>query len=426
VFGICKNESESPFGEAHQLSYQMVNSLPLERHEVGTVTKNSDGTLAYGGLIQDDFMHIERMKNDMDYFFENYKPKDPQPADICIAKLLEVRPELWNTRLVKEYVKNKVDGYIKNLRQGRIKVKGSDYAVLFGNPIEMLRFATHGEIREEDRPLKKMRVYCSRYKDGEVLAGFRNPHITMGNVLIVENAHREEFTKYFNLTDNIVISNAYDTDIMERLQGQDYDSDTVLLTSHPVLLKAAQACQSDEFRVPINGVKEETILRPFTDRMESECDYITAQSKLNIGMVVNLSQILNSYYWEYRVDGKPAEVLKELYNEISILSSLSQMEIDRAKKDYKVDADSHLRRLRKNPVFEYVDKEVGKKELDVDELMDYVNHYLTLNQLRTFRDNDKILPMLERDREKFISGMTLDEKDAEYYDLYSRFETAQY
>jgi hypothetical protein len=145
--------------------------------------------------------------------------------------LLEVNDKMWYTKMVKDYVRDWVDNYIARLRKGHIKVRGSDYAVLFGNPIEMLQYAMNedeGEIKE--RPLIGKQIYCSRYEDGTKLAGFRNPHITMGNVLVVDNIYKEEFKTYFNLTDNIVISNAYDNDIMDRLQGQDYDSDTLLFS----------------------------------------------------------------------------------------------------------------------------------------------------------------------------------------------------
>jgi 5-formaminoimidazole-4-carboxamide-1-beta-D-ribofuranosyl 5'-monophosphate synthetase len=209
----------------------------------------------------------------------------------------------------------------------------------------MLQFAIDGKIKEI--PLIGKQIYCGKHDDGAKLAGFRNPHITMGNVLVVENKYKEEFATYFNLTDNIVVSNAYDNDIMYRLQGQDYDSDTLLLCSDPILVKAAEACQIDNFRVPINGIKAENKDRKYTLKDEVDIDHKTAQNK--IGEIVNLSQILNSYYWDYNSknsDGQYDGLLKEYYNQISILSSLSQIEIDRAKKDYGTETGKLLWKLR--------------------------------------------------------------------------------
>ena len=203
------------------------------------------------------------MKNKVAYFKSKIDLENTlsSPSDKPMLMLLKVNNEMWHTKMIKEYVKDKVDKYIANLRKGRIKVEGSDYAVLFGNPIEMLQYATYGEIKE--RPLIDKQIYCSKYKNGEKLAGFRDPHITMGNVLVVKNVKKEEFEAYFNLSENIVISNAYDNDIMDRLQGQDYDSDTLLLCSDPILVKAAEACQNDNFRVPINGIKAENKERKY-------------------------------------------------------------------------------------------------------------------------------------------------------------------
>ena len=262
MFGVCKSEKSSPFGEYHQLSYQIVNSLPLSRDDVKAI-------------LEYDFQHIHSLKNDVAYFRKHIKTKDPLPADALMLKLLEVNDKMWNTSMVIEYVKDKVDDYIANLRQGRIKVENTDYSVLFGNPIEMLQFAVHKKI--ESNPLVGKQIYCNKYKDGEKLAGFRNPHITMGNVLFVENVCKQEFKDYFNLTKNIVISNAYDTDIMERLQGQDYDSDTLLLSANPILVRAAEACQNDNFKVPLNRIEEEkTIDRRYTVEDEADIDYNTS------------------------------------------------------------------------------------------------------------------------------------------------------
>jgi hypothetical protein len=194
VFGVCKSENPSPFGEKHQLSYQIVNTLPLSEADIRE-------------LVEDDFKHIKRLRNDCDFFRDNFMRYDPLPSDVFMAKLLEVNKDMWNTQLVKDFVSDKVENYINNLRKGRIKVQDSDYAVLFGNPFEMLQYATQ-EQKDEDkliRPLEKGQIYCSRYDDGEELAGFRHPHITMGNVFVAKNVYKKEFDKYFNLTKNIII-----------------------------------------------------------------------------------------------------------------------------------------------------------------------------------------------------------------------------
>jgi hypothetical protein len=364
-FGVCKHESASPFGESHQLSYQIVNSLPLSKDEIHE-------------LLKDELKHIDNMKNDVSYFKSTLNFEDPVPSDALMLMLFEVNDKMWHTKMVKDYVRDKVDNYIANLRKGHIKVKGSDYAVLFGNPIEMLQYAMNKEEMKE-RPLEGKQIYCSRYANGEKLAGFRNPHITMGNVLFVENIEKEEFKIYFNLTKNIVISNAYDNDIMDRLQGQDYDSDTLLLCSESILVKAAEACQNDNFRVPINGIKAENKKRKYTIKEEVEIDHTTARNK--IGEIVNLSQLLNSYYWDWNSrndNGQYDGLLKEYYTLTSILSSLSQIEIDRAKKDYSTETDKFLKTLRERKYNGELLLRRGKERFKKDKLKDDDSSKLSL------------------------------------------------
>jgi len=69
-FGICKHESVSPFGERHQLSYQIVNSLPLSKDQVRA-------------LLEYDLKHIENMKNDAAYFKSTINLENPlsSPSD---------------------------------------------------------------------------------------------------------------------------------------------------------------------------------------------------------------------------------------------------------------------------------------------------------------------------------------------------------
>jgi hypothetical protein len=95
-FGVCKNESASPFGEFHQLSYQIVNSLPLSKDEVRA-------------LLEYDLKHIENMKNDIDYFKSTINLENPtsSPSDALMLMLLKVNNEMWYTKMVKDYTKQR-------------------------------------------------------------------------------------------------------------------------------------------------------------------------------------------------------------------------------------------------------------------------------------------------------------------------------
>jgi hypothetical protein len=98
-FGVCKHESASPFGKFHQLSYQIVNSLPLTKEEVRA-------------LLEYDLNHIERMKNDVDYFKSITNLEAHSPNNELMLMLLKVNNEMWDTKMVKDYVRDKIDNYI--------------------------------------------------------------------------------------------------------------------------------------------------------------------------------------------------------------------------------------------------------------------------------------------------------------------------
>jgi hypothetical protein len=88
-----------------------------------------------------------------------------------------------------------------DLRKGKIKLPNTDYAILFGNPYEMLYIAGSNKPFVETLH-KGKEIWCTFYNDGEQLVGFRNPHICAGNVLVATNKYHKKF-EYFNLTDNI-------------------------------------------------------------------------------------------------------------------------------------------------------------------------------------------------------------------------------
>lgn len=330
TFGVVKHEEESRFGKYHRLTYQIINSLPLSKADIEL-------------LLEYDFNRMSELQRDEGEFIKWIKPKDydtdqttyVNPSDKLAIDLLERNPEMWRTQLIIDIVNDKIDSYKEYLQKGRISVKDSDYAVLFGNPLEMLQYAVLKTMKSKGKfgiqlPLDGDRVYCERYEDGRTLAGFRNPHITMGNVLVTTNTFRNEFKRYFKLTKNIVISNAYNTDIMHRLQGQDYDSDTLFLCPNEIIVEAARKVQ--HLRVPINGIAPISRETEIDISGESAIDHVISRNY--IGVIVNNSQVLNSYYWDYynkNYDNKYDGYLEEYYRNTSILSSLSQIEIDKAK-----------------------------------------------------------------------------------------------
>lgn len=312
-FGLCKNEKETVYGTARALSYQMINSLDLSQEEIRE-------------LLKEEFEYIRMLKSDSTVFRWHCNLYDPSPSESFVSHLIAHCQDADKTRLYAGFVNDKTDDYKELLYQGKVKLTDTDYSVLVGNPCEMMAAAYGDEINESIHK-GKYDVWCNRYKDRQELFGARNPHIAFGNVLLARNVWHDEF-RYMNLTGNIVIINCYKSDIQNRLQGADQDSDTVLLSSNPILVEKAKEAQ--KFPIPVKDIDLEPTPREFNNIESAEIDDVIANNK--IGTIIDRSQILNSHYWDCRSKGATEAELQEIYDKISMLSSLSQLELDKPKK----------------------------------------------------------------------------------------------
>ena len=72
------------------------------------------------------------------------------------------------------------------------------------------------------------------------ILGSRSPPVAMGNVLVTRNVPNELIDIYMNQTKEIVYINSIGENILNRLSGSDFDSDSLLLTDNPILLGAAK------------------------------------------------------------------------------------------------------------------------------------------------------------------------------------------
>ena len=379
VFGICKWDKGSHFENGYnQLSYQMLNSIEFTKDEVMELAK-------------EELEYVYLLKNDLEVFKRHISLEEDSCSRDLMLNLLAINNKVANTKMFKEFRRNNIKSYVNRLRQGKIKIANTDYCTILGNPVELLYHAIGQIESDENETIKsidgKNEVYCRAYKDGEELCGFRNPHVCSGNVLYVKNRWREEY-KYFNLSDNIVIVNAVGFGIQDRIQGCDYDSDTVLLTNNKLLV--AKAKESTKYPTPVNRVTADKTKRYYNDKDMAEVDY--AISVNLIGDIINTSQKLNSYYWDLKhnnsnAKGKEKEILDkdldELYSLISLCSSLSQIEIDKAKKFYDIDMSEILDNIKSS---KYVYRDTQKKEIKP-----YFFKFQGTAKTKKMRDNSKLV-----------------------------------
>ncbi|MCR4662202.1 MAG: hypothetical protein K5765_09445, partial [Clostridia bacterium] len=326
-FGIVKHDEPTKFfsGRMVQCSYQFINTLGLSKEDVNQLLKPSN-----------DFLDLIRKDYDFMLFYlsEQYKKRGKNKNDNSddlndrsevIRKLLHINYDFKDTMLYNNFVNDIVEVYKNELKQGHILLHGTN-ATLFGNGPEML-YALSGDFKLNENndsiSLKPGEIFCSFFKNGEEVVCQRSPHITMGNLYCVKNNLNECIWEYFDLGNNVVCVNAIKENIQQRLNGCDYDSDTMLITSDKLLVNVSNRYK-DKFGVPTCAIE------PMKKQIKfsiSEVDYKISENK--IGEIVNTSQILNSILWD-NINNNSNKNIDDIYNNICALAVLSGIEIDKA------------------------------------------------------------------------------------------------
>ncbi len=374
TFGVVKWDKRTKYfgGKLVQSSYQFLNTLELNEQQVEH-------------LLQPSFDYISCVRKDIDFmrfhFAEAYaKESDGEEkqtpdglaerADV-IFKLLYDSPFFDQTALYTNFKNDVVSSLKEKLRRGHILLNGTN-ATLFGNGAELLKYIAGEEVVSE---LKNGQIHCERFENGAKLLCARSPHITMGNLYLVENNTGGEIWDYFDLGENIVCVNAINENIQQRLNGCDYDSDTMLITDDKLLVESAEKHNS-LFKVPVCSIKS----GGNASNALAELDHKTSENK--IGEIVNLSQKLNSLIWDKLNGGASLEDILSVYEDVCKLAVLSGLEIDKAKRSYdNVNVGAELTALRKKynataPIFfQEIDEAYGSGEKQYafyNTTMDYI------------------------------------------------------
>lgn len=370
TFGVVKYDKGTRFfhGKMVQSSYQLLNTLSLSKQEVKQ-------------LLQPSIDYISLLRRDIDFMRYHFtdafaREKDgaeehmdglAERADV-IFTLMHKCPHFDETELYAHFRNDVVRSLKERLKRGHILLNGTN-ATLFGNGAELLKSLAGEDIASE---LKPGQIRCERFEDGAKLLCARSPHITMGNLYCAENVLGGGIWDYFDLGENIVCVNAIGENIQQRLNGCDYDSDTMLLTDDALLVNAAER-YNGFFNVPVCNIKA----AGKTEQTLSALDHDTSVNK--IGEIVNLSQKLNSILWNELYNGADKREIFSVYEDICKLAVLSGLEIDKAKRsfeDISVGKElSALRRKYKRPApqfFAEIDESRGKQYAFYHTAMDYL------------------------------------------------------
>ena len=341
TFGIVKYEKPTKYldGRMVQCHYQLLNTLQLSKEDI----KN---------LLQPNFDYLNLIRKDpavmryhLKYPYALAESDEPcLTRDEIIMKVMGMNSKFVDTKLYHEFRRKLTESMLKKYRMGHIWIRGN-YETLIGNGIEMLQ-SSIGQFNGES-VIGIGNVHTKRFDYGMRLLGTRSPHINSGDVLLVNNVDNELYEKYFVSSKEVVHINSIGENILQRLQGADFDSDGILLTDNQILINAAEK-NYKRFRVPTSFIQAKKIQWTYNAESKAKLDINTSVNL--IGQIVNLSQYLNSVMWEniYHDIENGIDIdtafnnQSELYDNICILSAASGSEIDKAKKMFDVNTSKLL------------------------------------------------------------------------------------
>lgn len=317
-FGVVKHEKKTHFfdGRMVQTHYQLLNTLQMTREEVNEFLQPS---LHYMDLLKTESAVVRNhvhYPEDYEYDDNNIKSKN----DI-VFRMLGLNEKFTETKWYRDFVDDMISSYKNNIKKGHVLINGN-YSTLFGNPYEMLLHSI-GKFNGESL-LGVGNIHSTRFPYGKRLLGSRSPHVCVGNVLLVNNVASDILDKYFNLTSEIVCVNAINENILQRLSGSDYDSDSLLLTDNKMLINVAER-NYHLFKVPTNMTESTKAKRYYTAQQQADMDIKTSVNL--IGDIINLSQELQTYMWHMYNNEYSFDDIQELYFDICQLDVMSGIEI---------------------------------------------------------------------------------------------------
>ena len=407
-FGVVKHDKKTHFfgGRLVQTHYQLINTLQLSKDEVQEFLQES---LDFAQLLRDNPAVVRYYIKypDIDEFEPMQKPM--LDKNDVVYNLMCINDNFTKTKYYQEFLHDLLASYYKNLKNGHVYVNGN-YSTLLGNPIEMLQQSI-GTFKGESQ-IGVGNIHNIRFGYDKTLLGSRSPHVTMGNIWLATNKENKLIDCYFNLTEEIVCVNSIGENVLQRLSGADFDSDTVLLTDNEILIRAARR-NYNVFKTPTSFVTAQKVKRYYTPEEQADLDIKTSVNK--IGEIINLSQELNSLLWDKMYHGSSYNDIKELYYDICQLDVMSGIEIDKAKKEFDVNNSKELDKMREKYKEELSD-EYNKKKIPHffshiarqkgyynPEKKNYCKYHTSMDYLQTIVNGFKIKNPYKKDRLPFVS-----------------------
>ncbi len=381
-FGIVKHDKKTPFfgGRLVQTHYQLLNTLQMTKEETQEFLQPS---LEFAQMLRERPEVVRTYIKYPDIERVHLTDRPMQSKNDVVYQLMCLNEDFTRTTYYHEFLVDLLRAYYKNLKNGHVLVNGN-YAALLGNPLEMLQQSI-GTFEGQSQ-IGIGNIHCTRFAYGKTLLASRSPHVTIGNIWLPHNAVNKMIDRYFHLTDEIVCVNSIAENVLQRLSGADFDSDTVLLTDNELLIRAAKR-NYQQFKTPTSFVSARKVKRYYTPEEQADLDIKISVNK--IGEIVNLSQELNSLLWDEMYHGAGYEDVKELYYDICQLDVMSGIEIDKAKKEFAIDNGKELDKLRRKyePLLrEYEEDENGQCVIGRKKMPLFFSH---ISRQKGYYDPDK-------------------------------------
>lgn len=388
-FGIVKYEKPTKYfdGRLVKTNYQILNTIYIENDNIKE-------------LLAPTIDYMKKLENDPILMYRHckqYADQFNETNESFVYKMLDMNIDYSKTEHYGAKARSIINKIRADAKMGKILVKGN-FSTMLSCPIEMLKEAI-GQF--DGQVLNNGTIVTKSFKVKKLLV-CRNPHICSGNIYLPLNVRNELIEKYINLSDNIVIVNTINENIMQRLGGADFDSDQVMIVDDKVLIDSATK-RYNNFLVPttdISPVKKENF---YTMSNLAEVDITIANGK--IGDIVNISQKLNSYYWNIYSKNPNDSRLEDIYKDVCQLSILSMLEIDKAKRDFgSLDIHKEFRNIENK--YKDIERPIFFKEVDRHKKWGGRHSYesdinpfkTTVNNIYLEVENAKIVTELKMDR----------------------------
>ena len=234
-----------------------------------------------------------------------------------MCKAIMANPELINDPYVRSKVQRMIQKRIKTAKIGVLDVEG-DYAILGNDPYSLLQYIFGMQITGLLKAGECYHKYWSDRHVDEVLL-FRAPMTSHNNVCKMRVVCNDEMEKWYKYIETCCLINSWDTTAM-RLNGADYDSDSVFATNNRVLLDAF------EYKMTLMCVQSKT-----AKKVPTEADYVASEIAGfgdSIGSITNRATNMISLREKFDKNSEEYELLSY---RINTMMNYQQNAIDRIK-----------------------------------------------------------------------------------------------